>query len=272
MKNVASLVTVLLLSLSACKSEKAPAAKPAEPTAKVVEPAVAPAPAPAPTSAPAPVAKANGAPDLKGLKVGSTAEEMGALIDKDNKWIAQRDCDSCSDGTYVYGDADLPRMTIVVKNGKVTKITDQPPGTFDVSDEPIGVLALGGSVKLVGQALGKPSSQTPVALRGETNRYETKWQFAKEGISLELASETEKGDLKIISIGMTAPSEQKTKRGIGIGSTRAEVEKAYADVVADEPVADPSSFYAGHAPGGLLEFAFTDNKVSEIHVSVIRGE
>lgn len=272
MKNLATIPAWLLLTFCACKSGKEPAAEPTAAAKTLEQPTVAAAPAPAPTPAAAPVAPvamaAETGPNLHGLKVGSTAADVEALQQKDDKWIALRDCDSCEDGNYVYGDVDAPQMTIVVKNGKVAAI--KTPSEIPVHEEPVGALKLGSTKSLIGQVLGKPTSKTPIELEGATGLYYTKWEFAKQGITLDLTAPTKTGELKIASIYMTAPSEHKTKRGIGIGSTRAEVEKAYADVKTDEVIED-GRFIAGSSNEGV-DFYFHDDKVSAISVGVHGGE
>ena len=85
------------------------------------------------------------------------------------------------------------------------------------------------------------------------------------GVELGMGAYDAGGVKEVYSISLTSPSTFKTVRGIGIGSSEAEVEKAYADEKSTEDSRPDELFVAGSIYGGLL-FNFVDGNVSEIFI------
>ena len=135
---------------------------------------------------------------------------------------------------------------------------------FPYKQEQIGKLHLGLAAKAVQQLIpGKPVLG-PDQLMGADGLYHQEWKYPKAGISLDMTSE-EKGALKTIaSISVTGPSTLQTQRLIGIGSTAAEVTKAYGPFRSAED-STPERFVAGSNFGGVI-FNFEQGKVSQIFI------
>jgi hypothetical protein len=91
------------------------------------------------------------------------------------------------------------------------------------------------------------------------------WRYPAQGLKLNMASEEKGGAKSVLTITANAPCQLATKRGIKIGSSIAEVTKAYKDVHDKEQSVPGKSFVAGSIYGGVI-FTFKDGKVSEIFV------
>jgi hypothetical protein len=83
------------------------------------------------------------------------------------------------------------------------------------------------------------------------------------GISFDLSSERRGGKKTIASVEINSPSQLKTKRGIQIGDTEAQVIKAYHDVNDVDGTEPKKVFVAGSVYGGLF-FEFHNGKVVSI--------
>lgn len=135
---------------------------------------------------------------------------------------------------------------------------------FPYDKEQIGKLHLGLSAQAVKQIIpGKPVLG-PEELMGADGAYHQEWKYAEAGITLGMVAK-KKGGLKTIdSITLTSPSKLQTQRGIRIGSSEAEVAKAYGPFRNAED-STPESFVAGSIFGGVM-FNFEQGKVSRIFI------
>ncbi len=120
---------------------------------------------------------------------------------------------------------------------------------FDVAQEDIGGLRLSATEADLVKKLGKPKSKTKPQLEQGTGEHASSWTWA-DGFSATMTSAKAKGPFSPRLLMIAAPSKAKTSRGIGIGSTRAEVEKAYAGVI-DREISNPTMIVVGEAIGGL---------------------
>lgn len=95
------------------------------------------------------------------------------------------------------------------------------------------------------------------------------WTWPAAGVSLSMAMAGDQAAVHSISIA--SPSTLTTSRGIGIGASRAEVERVYAEHLgkgreADEPdYTSPEQLIVGSIYGGTF-FGFHDGKVDSIFV------
>ncbi len=122
--------------------------------------------------------------------------------------------------------------------------------------EAIGPLTYGLPQAAVIKELGTPKKKTAPEEEGATGEFASTWTYPS--LTLDMVSVTRTGAAKVRLITVTAPSTYATKRGIKIGSTRAEVEAAYPK--ADEGGDDPTQFLVGSQYGGLL-FVFKQKDV-----------
>ena len=94
------------------------------------------------------------------------------------------------------------------------------------------------------------------------------WTFTGSGFSADMISGEVGGTKTVLSITIEAPSELKTEHGIGIGSTREETIRAYADYKTEQEEAerlaqDGDKHLVGSVYGGMI-FEFEKGRVSRI--------
>ena len=134
-----------------------------------------------------------------------------------------------------------------------------------LENESLGKLKLGQKAAEVTTLIGKPESKGKDTEWGATGEWVQEWTFKKQGLTLNLASEKKGGAKTVLMITAEAPCSLATKRGIRIGSTSAEVTKAYGDVQDKEQSEAGKTFVAGSVYGGVI-FSFTGGKVSQIFI------
>lgn len=131
--------------------------------------------------------------------------------------------------------------------------------------ESIGKLTLEMKGPEVEKLLGAADSKSKnVHEEGGGGEWVQTWKFAKQGIELRMGSEKEKEVKRILLITAKPACKLATARGVKIGATKEEVEKAYKDVKAtDASFAEEGTFAVGSISPGLV-FQFKDGKVSTI--------
>lgn len=130
-------------------------------------------------------------------------------------------------------------------------------------EESLGKLKLDLSAQQVIQLLGNPRQKGGVEFWAGDALYHQYWYYPNQGITLSMASETEKGQQNIAFIKLVFPSTLPTKRGITIGSSIEEVSLAYAKEKDQEMSIPDQTFVAGSIYGGLI-FTFDNGRVIEI--------
>jgi len=128
--------------------------------------------------------------------------------------------------------------------------------------ERIGGLAIGTPAAAVIKALGQPSKKSKIVHQEADDNYVQTWSFTAQGVEVGMTSGKPGGAQTIDSITVKGASTLKTARGIGIGSTLAELTKAYgAQKNAEDSNAE--AFVVGSVYGGVI-FRLAGDKVSEI--------
>jgi hypothetical protein len=136
---------------------------------------------------------------------------------------------------------------------------------FPYDKEQIGKLNLGLSEKAVKQIISGQPTRGPEELWGADGEYHQEWKYPAAGITLGMVSK-KKGGLKSIErITLTSPSTLQTSQGIRIGSTEAEVAKAYGHFRNAEDSKAFNGFVAGSIFGGVM-FNFEQGRVSRIFI------
>lgn len=134
-----------------------------------------------------------------------------------------------------------------------------------LENEVLGKLKLGLKAADVITLIGKPDSKGKDTEWAATGDWVQEWRFKSQGLTLNMASESKGGAKTLLSITAAAPSKLTTARGIHIGSTTAEVTKAYRKVEDKEQSEAGKTFVAGSVYGGVI-FTFTGGKVSHIFI------
>ena len=132
-----------------------------------------------------------------------------------------------------------------------------------VAKETLGELKLGMTEKAVKAVLGEPESRGKEEEWAATGDHVQKWVFAGRGIELQMASMKKGGAKSVLMITAKAPSKLVTRKGAGIGSTEAEIIKAYGAYEDKENSKRGTTFVVGSIYGGII-FTFEKGKVSEI--------
>lgn len=142
----------------------------------------------------------------------------------------------------------------------------------DPTSERLGGLGLGDTAAAVEAALGPPASKTEPVEYGATGETISDWAWPDRGVTLSMMLDAgAAGGARIESMTIKAPATLTTSRGVGIGTSRAEVERIYGAYVGigrqpDEPdTTSPEQLIIGSLYGGTF-FMFSDGKVSEIFV------
>ena len=145
---------------------------------------------------------------------------------------------------------------------KVSGISGRMTFSADVTNllELVKAVAEGGQ-------LGVPSKGEDVVWEAIGQAVQT-WKYAAAGLSINMVSDQPGGTKSVFSIALEGPSTLKTGEGIGIGSLKEEVVKAYAGFRTEAEEAE--GFFEGqdvHLVGSIyggMVFTFTEGKVSRI--------
>lgn len=143
-----------------------------------------------------------------------------------------------------------------------------------LGEERLGALALGTPMGEVLAALGPASEVGEPFEEGATGEVVRTYTWAKAGIRIDSArgsgepSADPAGSAPTTleyarSVEVRAPFAGKTRRRIGIGSTEAEVERAYADTIDRETSARGEKVVAGSVFGGMI-FEIEGGRVASI--------
>jgi hypothetical protein len=132
-----------------------------------------------------------------------------------------------------------------------------------LESEKIGEFSTGMKEQVLKKKLACNFKRGKEELWGADGLYHQSWDCLAAGISFEMSSERKGGKKSIDKIIVKAPSKLKTKRGIQIGSSEAEVIQAYNDVKDVQGTVPKETFVAGSVYGGLF-FDFQDGRVSSI--------
>jgi hypothetical protein len=139
--------------------------------------------------------------------------------------------------------------------------TDTVPGN---EWEKIGDLSLGMKASNTTELLGQPSSKSKAEEWGADGMMHQDWFYKDKGIALNMASDKDLADQHIFSITITSPCAFKTKKGMGIGSSYAEVMAAYEKEI-DRSAIDKTTITVGSVYGGII-FDFKNDKADRVFV------
>lgn len=130
-----------------------------------------------------------------------------------------------------------------------------------LKSESIGDLKIGLTGLKTIELIGEPAERSKAEKWEVDGEVHQNWLYTKEGITLEMIGE---GDQIINSISIIAPCQFKTKKQIGIGSSKEEVLKAY-NITIDRSVGESDNITVGTVYGGLM-FNFENEKVNSIFI------
>jgi hypothetical protein len=135
-------------------------------------------------------------------------------------------------------------------------------GKIDI--ESFGPLKLGQHHSKTLEAIGQPDSKSKPIEWAADGLFHEDWAWKENGLALNMSFEKTNIDstLSVFSITAKAPCDYKTKAGLGIGSSYAEVEAAYKKDI-DPEATDKTQITVGSVYGGII-FSFKNDKVNNI--------
>ena len=153
---------------------------------------------------------------------------------------------------------------MIILSSPAVKADDEDPSAI-LQKEKIGSLKLDLPASGIIELLGKPGKKSAVTFEAATGLYVCDWEYKDKGIFLQMASEDNKGKMKVNSIRIAAPCKFQTARGIGIGSKKGDVEKAYKGCPVDKDFTTEDQLVIGSVFGGIF-FIFKEGKVNGIFI------
>lgn len=130
-------------------------------------------------------------------------------------------------------------------------------------EESLGGLKIDSAATQIIQILGSPEQKNESIIWASDGLYHQYWYYPQQGITLEMVSGIVEKRQRIASIKLTSPSQLRTQRGIGIGSSFTEVYHAYQKEQDRDNSITFELFVAGSLYGGLI-FSFKNSCVTEI--------
>ena len=129
----------------------------------------------------------------------------------------------------------------------------------------LGNLRLNLSAQEVTQIIPGQPTRGPEQFWGADGEYHQEWKYPGGGLTLDMVSKNQGGPKSVRSLTITSPSTLQTQKGIRIGSTEPEVNKAYGRFRDAEASKKGEVFVAGSRYGGLM-FNFQQGRVSSIFI------
>ena len=160
---------------------------------------------------------------------------------------------------------DTRRILILAIFAIVTCLHALGAGDKSLEKEALGKIKLEQKAADVTALIGKPDSKGKDADWDAIGEWVQEWRFKSQGLTLNMSSKSKAGAKTVLTITATAPSKLATARGIHIGSTIAEVTKAYGRFHDKEQSEPGKTFVAGSIYDGVI-FTFTEGKVSQIFI------
>jgi hypothetical protein len=177
---------------------------------------------------------------------------------------------SASDSTLASSEAPVESTIVATETvadtiaETVVNAVDAVDGADGAEDEyAIDGLPLGLSGDELQSKIGSaPTSKSDLTLEGASGEYVTSWEF--EGVEAKLSATAQDLPVTLRALTITSPSALKTKEGIGIGASEAEVNSTYGSKVNTEE-SSPDKIVIGSVFGGMI-FTIDNGTVSEIFV------
>jgi hypothetical protein len=140
-------------------------------------------------------------------------------------------------------------------------LAEEKPGALET--ETFGQLKLGRKAADIVKVLGQPEGKGKEVHWDATGDWVQEWRYPAKGLTLNMASAKKGAPKTVLSFTAEEGCKLATSRGIKLGSTLAEVRKAYGKFENKEDSQAGETFVAGSVYGGII-FHLKDGKVSSI--------
>jgi hypothetical protein len=110
---------------------------------------------------------------------------------------------------------------------------DDPKEWPDFKNEKISGVANGAAEGDVVKAFGAAKQKAKAVEEGATGQWASDWTFAN-GVTATMVADKANGPYTVRVITLAAPSKAKTSQNIGLGSSLADVKKAYSKFLTDQ--------------------------------------
>lgn len=134
-----------------------------------------------------------------------------------------------------------------------------------ITTEAFGKISLGSKAAALVKLLGEAEAKGKDKLWDATGDWVQEWKYPAKGLTLEMASAQKGGTKTLLMLTATSPCDLATARGIKLGSTEAEVRKAYGKTEDKESSVPGETFVAGSIYDGVI-FTFNKGKVVKIFI------
>ena len=151
-------------------------------------------------------------------------------------------------------------MSFVLSIGGVA-LADEPQDWPGLAKEKFGGVALGDSADAAVKALGKPTNKTKAESEAATGTFVSTWTFTGD-VQLTMSADKAAGPFVVRNLDVKGASKLKNVEGISIGSSVADVKKAYGKNLTHP---DDKSWLVGTPYNGML-FTVDKDQVVEVFV------
>lgn len=135
--------------------------------------------------------------------------------------------------------------------------------------ESLGGLKIGLPAADLLAKLGEPKTRDRIEMEEATGDYVQSWSYPDQGLTVSMRAGTRKGAQSVRLIQITAPSQLRSARGLGLGATYQSVADTYKDLRDPSSEADDREYFtAGDLYGGLI-FRFADGKAVEVILGAV---
>ena len=114
------------------------------------------------------------------------------------------------------------------------------------------------------ERLGEPETKGTDEYWGALGTYVQKWEYQSKGISMEMESDEQNTDKKVLMITITSPCSMSTSKGISIGSKKEDVIKKYSSEISSD-FSTETQIVVGSIYGGVI-FDFKEEVVTKIFI------
>jgi hypothetical protein len=154
--------------------------------------------------------------------------------------------------------------TITTPVPETTQVAPPPPGAGKIDIETFGDVKIGQPHVKTIEAIGQPDKKSKKEEWAADGQLHTDWSYTSKGLTLNMTFTKGGTDTTgyVFSITADAKATFKTRAGMGIGNTYAEVQEAYKRDI-DKESTTTDQITVGSIYGGII-FSFKDGKVSHI--------